>query len=55
MTKMSYFYQMQKILLSFPVNETFIQFLGYGITVQMLTYEHQFLLTVAVTLILVTV
>ena len=44
-----------KILLSFPVNETFIQFLGYGITVQMLTNEHQFLLTVAVTLIPVTV
>ena len=44
-----------KILLSFPVNETFIQFLGYGITVQMLANEHQFLLTVAVTLIPVTV
>ena len=44
-----------KILLSFPVNEAFIQLLGYGVTVQMLTYEHQFLLTVAVTLIPVTV
>ena len=44
-----------KILLSFPVNEAFIQLLGYGVTVQMLTYEHQLLLTVAITLIPVTV